>query len=77
MGLTLDKATEDMLGNASKVVISKNSTLIVTDGSTRVSVEERVSQIRGLIEVHFPSFTNIGFFNLLLYSIFYLMVYIT
>lgn len=56
MGLTLDKATEDMLGNASKVVISKNSTLIVTDGSTRVSVEERISQIRGLIEVHFSIF---------------------
>ncbi|PKI53163.1 chaperonin 60 subunit beta 4, chloroplastic [Punica granatum] len=50
MGLTLDKATKDMLGSAIKVVISKNSTLIVTDGSTRVAVEERVSQIKGLVE---------------------------
>lgn len=74
MGLTLDKATEDMLGNATKVVISKNSTLIVTDGSTRVAVGERVSQIRGLVEVHFLTFTSCGFFNILLCDIFKLMV---
>lgn len=50
-GLTLEKATKDMLGSATKVVISKNSTLIVTDGSTRAAVEKRVSEIRALVEV--------------------------
>ncbi|KAK3421782.1 hypothetical protein EUGRSUZ_G02400 [Eucalyptus grandis] len=50
MGLTLEKATKEVLGTASKVVVTKNSTLIVTDGSTRKAVEERVSQIRGLVK---------------------------
>lgn len=49
--MTLEKATKDMLGSATKVVISKNSTLIVTDGSTRAAVEKRVSEIRALVEV--------------------------
>ncbi|XP_030549000.2 chaperonin 60 subunit beta 4, chloroplastic isoform X2 [Rhodamnia argentea] len=50
VGLTLEKATKEVLGTAAKVVITKNSTLIVTDGSTRKAVEERVSQIRGLVK---------------------------
>ncbi|GFQ01712.1 chaperonin 60 subunit beta 4 chloroplastic [Phtheirospermum japonicum] len=50
MGLTLEKADKDMLGSASKVVITKDSTLIVTDGSTREVVKERVSQIQKLVE---------------------------
>ncbi|PWA81868.1 TCP-1/cpn60 chaperonin family protein [Artemisia annua] len=32
VGLTLERFQEEMLGNASKVVIDKDSTLIVTDG---------------------------------------------
>ncbi|XP_015967535.1 chaperonin 60 subunit beta 4, chloroplastic [Arachis duranensis] len=50
MGLTLEKASKDVLGSATKVVITKNSTLIVTDGSTRSAVEKRVDQIRSLVE---------------------------
>ncbi|MED6182700.1 hypothetical protein PIB30_031121 [Stylosanthes scabra] len=50
MGLTLDNASKDMLGSATKVVITKNSTLIVTDGTTRAAVQKRVDQIRGLVE---------------------------
>ncbi|CAL0315280.1 unnamed protein product [Lupinus luteus] len=50
MGLTLEKARKDVLGSASKVVITKNSTLIVTDGSTRAAVEKRVYQLRRLVE---------------------------
>ncbi|KAK6133994.1 hypothetical protein DH2020_032270 [Rehmannia glutinosa] len=50
MGLTLENANKDMLGSASKVVITKDSTLIVTDGSTREVVNERVSQIQKLVE---------------------------
>ncbi|KAK7257068.1 hypothetical protein RIF29_30770 [Crotalaria pallida] len=38
-------------GSATKVVITKNSTLIVTDGSTGVAVEKRVYQLKRLIEL--------------------------
>ncbi|KAJ0094207.1 hypothetical protein Patl1_16598 [Pistacia atlantica] len=50
MGLTLDKASKEVLGTAVKVVITKDSTLIVTDGSARAALENRVSEIRGLVE---------------------------
>ncbi|EYU28916.1 hypothetical protein ABFS82_12G085200 [Erythranthe guttata] len=50
MGYTLENAHKDMLGSASKVVITKDSTLIVTDGSNDEAVKERVSQIQGLVE---------------------------
>lgn len=52
MGLTLDDACKDMLGSVSKVTITKDSTLIVTDGSTQELVNERVRQLQGLVEVH-------------------------
>lgn len=55
MGLTLDKAGKEVLGTAVKVVITKDSTLIVTDGSTRAAVEKRASQLRKLVEVHLMS----------------------
>lgn len=51
MGLTLDKVGKEVLGIATKVVITKDSTLIVTDGSTQGAVEKRVSQIQRLSEV--------------------------
>lgn len=51
MGLSLHTANKDMLGSASKVVITKDSTLIVTNGSTQEAVKERVSQIQKLLEV--------------------------
>ncbi|KAK7275079.1 hypothetical protein RIF29_16186 [Crotalaria pallida] len=50
MGLTLEKASKDMLGSATKIVITKNSTLIVTDGSTGAAVEKRVYQLKRLVE---------------------------
>ncbi|KAJ6982306.1 hypothetical protein NC653_025418 [Populus alba x Populus x berolinensis] len=50
MGLKLEKAGKEVLGTATKVVITKDSTLIVTDGSTREAVEKRVSQICSLVE---------------------------
>ncbi|XP_057448011.1 ruBisCO large subunit-binding protein subunit beta, chloroplastic [Lotus japonicus] len=50
MGFTLAKASTGMLGSATKIVITQNSTLIVTDGSTRVAVEKRVYQLRRLVE---------------------------
>ena len=51
MGLTLEKAEKEILGSAAKVVITKDSTLIVTDGSTQNAVEQRVAQLRSLVEV--------------------------
>ncbi|KAG6759718.1 hypothetical protein POTOM_036205 [Populus tomentosa] len=50
VGLKLEKAGKEVLGTATKVVITKDSTLIVTDGSTREAVEKRVSQICSLVE---------------------------
>lgn len=51
MGLTLDKADKEVLGHASKVVLTKDITTIVGDGSTQEAVNKRVAQIRNLIEV--------------------------
>ncbi|RHN55738.1 putative chaperonin Cpn60/TCP-1 family, groEL-like apical domain, groEL-like equatorial [Medicago truncatula] len=50
MGFTLEKASTDVLGSAAKVVITKDSTLLVTDGSTREAIEKRVNQIKILVE---------------------------
>uniref|UniRef100_A0A0A8XYR9 Uncharacterized protein n=1 Tax=Arundo donax TaxID=35708 RepID=A0A0A8XYR9_ARUDO len=50
MGYTLEKAGKEVLGSASKVVIKKDSTLIVTNGSIRHAVEERVALIKGQVE---------------------------
>lgn len=50
MGLTLEKAGKEVLGSATKVVITNNSTLIVTDRSTQEAVKKRVSQIKELVK---------------------------
>ncbi|KAJ7955443.1 ruBisCO large subunit-binding protein subunit beta, chloroplastic [Quillaja saponaria] len=51
VGLTLDKAGKEVLGHASKVVLTKDTSTIVGDGSTQEAVSKRVAQIRNLIEV--------------------------
>lgn len=56
MGLALDKVGKEVLGNASKVVLTKDSTTIVGDGSTQEAVNKRVAQIKNLIEVRFSVF---------------------
>ncbi|PNX96701.1 rubisco large subunit-binding protein beta subunit [Trifolium pratense] len=50
VGLTLDKAGKEVLGNASKVVLTKDTTTIVGDGSTQEAVNKRVAQIKNQIE---------------------------
>ncbi|XP_057451422.1 ruBisCO large subunit-binding protein subunit beta, chloroplastic [Lotus japonicus] len=50
VGLTLDKAGKEVLGEASKVVLTKDSTTIVGDGSTQEAVNKRVAQIKNQIE---------------------------
>ncbi|MQM02465.1 hypothetical protein Taro_035231, partial [Colocasia esculenta] len=54
LGLTLEEAGKEVLGSTLKVVIRKDSTLIVTDGSTQDAVDKRILQIRGLVEVCNP-----------------------
>ncbi|CAI9096374.1 OLC1v1032504C1 [Oldenlandia corymbosa var. corymbosa] len=49
-GLTLENAHKGMLGTASKVVVTKDSTLIVTNGENQEAVQTRVSQIQSLVE---------------------------
>ncbi|KAK9019725.1 hypothetical protein V6N11_054235 [Hibiscus sabdariffa] len=50
IGLSLDKAGKEVLGHASKVVLTKDTTTIVGDGSTQEAVNKKVAQIRNLIE---------------------------
>ncbi|KAL8140187.1 hypothetical protein V2J09_006208 [Rumex salicifolius] len=50
VGLTLDKADKEVLGHAAKIVLTKDSTTIVGDGSTQEAVSKRVGQIKNLIE---------------------------
>ncbi|CAL9049207.1 unnamed protein product [Musa banksii] len=50
VGLSLDKAGKEVLGTAAKVVLTKDSTTIVGDGSTQEEVTKRVAQIKNLIE---------------------------
>lgn len=52
VGLSLDKAGKEVLGTASKVVLTKEMTTIVGDGTTQEAVNKRVVQIRNLIEVY-------------------------
>lgn len=51
VGLSLDKAEKEVLGQAAKIVLTKDATTIVGDGSTQEAVNKRVAQIRNLIEV--------------------------
>ncbi|XVF26809.1 hypothetical protein REPUB_Repub14bG0050900 [Reevesia pubescens] len=50
VGLSLDKAEKEVLGQAAKVVLMKETTTIVGDGSTQEAVNKRVSQIKNLVE---------------------------
>ena len=50
-GLALDKAGSEVLGTVTKVVLNKDSTTLVGDGSTQEAINKRVAQIKSLIEV--------------------------
>eukprot|EP00897_Mesotaenium_endlicherianum_P006561 jgi/Mesen1/5933/ME000301S05062 len=51
VGLSLDKVGREVLGTAAKIVLTKDSSTIVGDGSTQDAVNARVNQIRNLIEI--------------------------
>ncbi|XP_057420557.1 chaperonin 60 subunit alpha 2, chloroplastic isoform X2 [Lotus japonicus] len=46
LGLTLDGATSDQLGNALKVTITSNATTIIADPSTKAEIQARILQIK-------------------------------
>ena len=49
-GLKLENATLDMLGKAEKVTIDKENTTVVNGAGDKKNIEERVAQIKKLIE---------------------------
>ena len=57
-GLSLDKAGKEVLGNSYKVVLTKEMTTIVGDGTTHEAVNKRVAEIKNLIEVSMLSQTT-------------------
>lgn len=50
-GLTLEKATLDMLGTAEKISVNKENTTIVNGAGDKQAIADRVAQIRAQIEV--------------------------
>merc|ERR1719231_2007985 len=50
VGLQLDKVGKEVLGNCAKIEISKESCVVVGDGSTTTEVQARVKQIERLLE---------------------------
>ena len=55
-GLSLDKATLDMLGTAKKVNVSKDNTTIVDGAGDKDSIKERVAQIKNEIAASTSSY---------------------
>lgn len=49
LGISLDKAGEEVLGIAAKVEVNKEHTTIVGDGSTQEEIDARVGQIKNLL----------------------------
>ena len=50
LGLTLDRVTQDMLGTARRIVVTKDSTTIVDGSGDAQAIQERIRQIRTEIE---------------------------
>lgn len=50
VGLSLDKVGPEVLGNAAKVVLTKETATIVGDGSTQEAVTKRIAQITKQLE---------------------------
>lgn len=49
LGVTLEKATEDVLGTAAKVTVGKEACVIVGSGQYEEEIKARVSQIKNMI----------------------------
>jgi chaperonin GroEL (HSP60 family) len=48
LGVTLEKATEDVLGTAAKITVGKESCVIVGSGQYEAEIQARVAQIKTL-----------------------------
>lgn len=48
LGITLEKATEDVLGTAAKITVGKESCVIVGGGQYEEDIKARISQIKTL-----------------------------
>lgn len=46
LGITLDSVTMDMLGTADRIVIAKETTTIVTDGTQQAEIDARITQLQ-------------------------------
>ena len=46
LGITLDSVTLDMLGTADRIVVAKEQTTIVTDGTQQEAIDARIQQLR-------------------------------
>ncbi|XP_059660226.1 chaperonin CPN60-2, mitochondrial-like [Cornus florida] len=51
LGLNLDKVGVEMLGSCKKVTVSKDDTVILDGAGSKKDIEERIDQIRSLIEL--------------------------
>jgi len=50
LGVTLDKATADMLGSAGRVEVSKDNTIIIDGAGSKDAIEARIKAIRAQID---------------------------
>lgn len=50
LGITLEKATEDVLGTAAKITVGKESCVIVGGGQYEEDIKARIAQIKTLAE---------------------------
>ena len=50
LGVTLDKATADMLGSAGRVEVSKDNTIIIDGAGSKNAIEARIKAIRAQID---------------------------
>lgn len=50
LGITLEKATEDVLGTAAKITVGKESCVVVGSGAHEEDIKARVAQIKTLCE---------------------------
>ena len=50
LGITLDKATAEMLGSAGRVEINKDNTIIIDGAGSKDAIDDRIKAIRAQIE---------------------------
>jgi len=72
VGVSLESVTLEQLGHADRIVVSKDSTTIITDSSRKEALAERIAQIRVEAELTENKFGKCSFS---LFSSFHLLTY--